>query len=209
LYSSGLLYEGVMRILYGRQFHSKYQSVANLIPETYSVLDLCCGPALVYSYLSLENQRRYLGVDLSRKFVQAVGKKGVSVVHGDVWRDDLPKNYDCILLLSSLYQFDPVADIVLQKMLFAATELVIISEPIINLSTSRNTLLKKLASSLTSPADGSLPYSGFRYDSGTLTKALQRYREVLKVDFVLAGGRERVVAFDAKKWRTLQGVAKA
>jgi hypothetical protein len=38
---------------------------------------------------------------------------------------------------------------------------------------------------------------------------LQRYREVLKVDFVLAGGRERVVAFDAKKWRTLQGVAKA
>ena len=58
VYKSPLLYEAVMLALYGRHYFARYRAIADLIPAGSSVLDLCCGPAILYSrYLRNKNVR--------------------------------------------------------------------------------------------------------------------------------------------------------
>ena len=46
-YANVPIYRLVMRLLYGREYHRKYQAVADLIPSSSSVVDLCAGDCLL------------------------------------------------------------------------------------------------------------------------------------------------------------------
>src|SRR2546422_11499698 len=70
------------------------------------------------------------------------------------------------LFRSSLYQFHDIADTLLPRLYAAARRLLVIAEPVRNLSQSRRRSVRWLARALTRTADGRVHV--FRYTEGTL-----------------------------------------
>ena len=91
LYRSALLYELLMIMLYGRHYAGRYRAIANLIPAQSSVLDLCCGPAVLYHRYLRQKSIGYTGLDLSGAFVKRLNQRGA---HGQVW--DLHGDEPCL-----------------------------------------------------------------------------------------------------------------
>ena len=78
IYRSSSFYEFTMLALYGRHYGSRYRAVADLIPGGSSVLDLCCGPALLYHRYLRHKSVRYTGLDVNAKFIAScAGAQGV------------------------------------------------------------------------------------------------------------------------------------
>lgn len=48
IYRSRAGYELAMFMLYGRHYSARYRAIANLIPYGAEVLELCCGPGILY-----------------------------------------------------------------------------------------------------------------------------------------------------------------
>ena len=82
LYKSAVLYELLMVMLYGRHYSGRYRAIADLIPAQSSVLDLCCGPAVLYHRYLRQKSIRYTGLDLSSTFIKHLNQRGA---HGQVW----------------------------------------------------------------------------------------------------------------------------
>ena len=186
IYRSARAYDFSMRVLYGRHYESRYQTIADLIPPRASVLDLCCGPGLLYSRYLRHTCRDYLGLDINPKFVDRVVALGG---RGTVW--DLQKNRalppaDYVIMQASLYHFLPDASPVIDRMLEAAGNQVIIAEPIRNLTTTK---FAWLARSLTDPGTGSHLH---RFTESSLDAFLGAYGRQLTQSFLIAGGREKV-----------------
>src|SRR5215467_14769223 len=102
IYKRPALYEAVMLMLYGRYYSSRYRSVADLIPTGSSVVDLCCGPAVLYNRYLRHKSVRYTGLDLSGQFIDHLRRRGGE---GQVWDarspDPLPPA-DFVVMQASL-----------------------------------------------------------------------------------------------------------
>ena len=80
IYSNASIYEAVMRALYGRGYNERLRSVAELIAEGSSVLDVCCGPGtLFHRYLKTKGVH-YTGLDINRHFVERLAAGGQTVI---------------------------------------------------------------------------------------------------------------------------------
>src|SRR5262245_26575176 len=90
---------------------------------------------------------------------------------------------------ASLYHFLPDASEVVDRMLQAARELVIIAEPIRNLATSNSRLLSMLGRLLTNPGVGE---HSLRFTEATLADFFAGYPSRVVDSFKIAGGREQV-----------------
>jgi hypothetical protein len=93
------------------------------------------------------------------------------------------------LMQASLYHFLPDAAPLLDRMLAAARDRVIISEPIRNISSSTNPLLRVLGRRGTDPGAGGHDH---RFTEETLDKLLSRYAPRVRRSFLIPGGREKV-----------------
>jgi hypothetical protein len=127
-----------------------------------------------------------LGLDINPMFVDRVVELGGG---GAVW--DLQKNRplppaEYVIMQASLYHFLPDASPVIDRMLEAARNQVIIAEPIRNLTTSRFAWLARL---LTDPGTGSHMH---RFTEGSLDALLGAYTQQLSQSFLIGGGREKV-----------------
>jgi ubiquinone/menaquinone biosynthesis C-methylase UbiE len=69
IYRSASLYELAMLLLYGRHYTSRYRAIAELVPVGSSVLDLCCGPALLYHRYLRTKDVQYTGLDINANFI--------------------------------------------------------------------------------------------------------------------------------------------
>ena len=136
-----------MRLLYGSDYARKYQAVADEIPAGSLVIDLCCGDCAIAPLLE-EKGCKYIGLDINERFVQWAKKRGLDVRNWNAGQMDIPEG-DVICMQSSLYQFMPNANLIIERMLKSARKAVIISEPIDNMTTSPSSLLRKLALQLT------------------------------------------------------------
>src|SRR5258708_26486559 len=87
IYKSSFVYELAMLVLYGRHYSSRYRALAELIPDGSSVLDLCCGPALLYHRYLRSKDIQYTGLDINPSFIDRLIKRGGN---GTVW--DLKSN---------------------------------------------------------------------------------------------------------------------
>ena len=82
IYSDAFVYEVVMRALYRRGYNERFSSVAELIGEGSSVLDVCCGPGtLFHRYLKTKGVT-YTGLDINRHFVERLSAEGAT---GLIW----------------------------------------------------------------------------------------------------------------------------
>lgn len=152
IYHNALLYQLMMRVIYGKDFVRRYVLVADCIDKDWSVLDLCCGDCYIKSFLP--KSVHYEGRDFNETFVRGGRAKGITVEYCDMKRGiDARKKYDCVIMMGSLHQFIPNENKVLSDMKGIAKKRVIISEPVKNIVTSKNRIVSMLARVLSNPGD--------------------------------------------------------
>jgi len=193
IYSNHILYQLIIRCLYGQHYQDRYRALSNLIPEHSSVVDLCCGDCYLYTRYLKPKQVNYLGLDLSPSFVSAAQKQGINARLFDVWVDPIPAA-DFIIMEGSLYQFIPHADQVIHRMLVSAHQKVLVAEPIINLSTSANPVLAAIRRLPLRTFSGAIPIAGPRFFQQSLLELFNSF-ESFSHYFLIPGGREMIGIF--------------
>ena len=195
IYKSSLVYELAMLVLYGRHYNARYTAIVDLIPDNTSVLDLCCGPALLFHRYLRNKSVRYTGLDINQQFIDRLIRSGAA---GEVWdlRSDraLPAS-DYVIMQASLYHFLPDASNIVNRMLSAARKSVIIAEPVRNLATSSSSFLSFIGKTFTNAGSGE---QANRFNQESLEAFLDRYRAHLSRSFPIAGGREVVYVLDGQ-----------
>lgn len=189
IYRNSSLYELAMLALYGRHYGSRYRAIAELIPDGAGVLDLCCGPALLYHRYLRQKSVQYTGLDVNAQFIDQLTRRGAS---GEVWdlRSDKPlPKADYVIMQASLYHFLPDPSPVVDRMLRAARKQVMIAEPIRNLSSSDSRLLALAGKLLTNPGAGD---HSQRFNEASLDQFFKRYISSVQQSFLIAGGREKM-----------------
>jgi SAM-dependent methyltransferase len=188
IYRNPLLYELIMCLLYGRHYRSRSRAIADLIEPGSSVLDLCCGSGLLYHRYLREKNVDYTGLDVSRPFVERLSKQGVRAIVWDLQSAAALPRADYVTMQSSLCYFLPDPSPVIDRMLNAANEAVIIAEPIRNLSTSSLPLVASMAVKLSGPGGG----HSQRFNEKSLDELFAAYSSGLRRSFKIPGGREKV-----------------
>lgn len=178
-----------MLALYGRHYPSRYRAIADLIPAGASVVDLCCGPALLFSRYLRHKNVRYTGLDVNAGFIEKLIRAGGT---GEVWdlrKDEPLPRADYLIMQASLYHFLPDALPVVERMIKAARRQVILAEPIRNLATSASPLLAMLGRVFTNPGVGEQSH---RFTEESLDELFSFYGSQVDRSFLIAGGREKV-----------------
>jgi SAM-dependent methyltransferase len=172
------------------------RAVAAEVPDGASVLELCCGPGTLYLHYLRTRTREYVGIDVNPTFVDQLRRRGVDARRLDLASnggDPLP-TADTVLLQASLYHFLPAADRIIDRMLAAARDQVIVSEPGRNLASSDLPLVGRLGRRAADPGVGG---HAQRFTEETLEALMARYRERTLKSFPIPGGRERVYVLSA------------
>src|SRR5712691_5628140 len=169
IYRFPTLYRLAMRVGYGADSEARYPLVADLVADQTGqpshILELCCGDLALYRHLLRRGlARSYLGLEQSPA--------------------------DTVIMQASLYQFHDIADTLLPRLWTAARRLLVIAEPVRNLSQSRYGAAHWAARILTRTDDR---VHIFRYTEATLLELYQRCKiPVSRLDRT-PGGREIVV----------------
>ncbi len=143
------------------------------------MLELCCGPGTLYLRYLRARTSAYTGLDVNSRFVEQLRQRGVDARLLDLASgagEPLPAA-DVVVLQASLYHFLPAPERILDRMLAAARDRVIVSEPVRNLASSDLPLVGRLGRRAADPgvgghahrfteatladADGALPTRGF------------------------------------------------
>ena len=193
LYKSAGVYNLVMRVLYGRQYASRWTKIAELIPAGSTVIDLCCGSAVLYHRHLRQKSVDYTGLDISSRFVNALTERGVKSLVWDLREDTPLPRADVVVMQASLYHFLPHASRVVDRMLEAAHRQVIIAEPIHNIATSNVPIISAIAGRLSGPVVATNPQ---RFTEETLDRFFMAYAANVKQSFKIAGGREKVYVLE-------------
>jgi SAM-dependent methyltransferase len=193
IYRNALVYELAMLGLYGRHYRARYRAVAGLIPDRSSVIDLCCGPGVLFDRYLRDRSIDYTGIDVSPRFVARVNRQGGRGLLDDLGAGRPLPEGDTIVMQAGLYQFLPDPGPIVRRMLLAARERVIIAEPVRNLATSSNRWLAAVARRLTGPAPRVSPA---RYTEASFDAFLARLGVRVTWSFHVPGGREKVVVLD-------------
>lgn len=179
-----------MRALYGRHYAARLRAVAEQVPDGASVLELCCGPGTLYLRHLRARVSGYVGVDVNDGFVERLRRRGVDARELDLadGAEPLPRA-DVVILQASLYHFLPHADRIIERMLAAARQQVIVSEPVRNLASSGNSLVARLGRRAADPGVGG---HADRFTEASLAALMARYDERILRSFPIPGGRELV-----------------
>jgi SAM-dependent methyltransferase len=188
IYRSARGYELLMRALYGRNYAARMAAVAEQVPDGASVLELCCGPGTLYFRHLRGRVGSYTGLDVNEGFVSLLRRRGVDAHVTDLANSDaaLPPA-DVVLMQASLYHFLPDAHTLVERMIGAARDRVVISEPIRNLASSDFPLVGLLGRRAADPGVGG---HADRFTESTFDALMERYE--VSAAFLIPGGREKV-----------------
>jgi SAM-dependent methyltransferase len=190
VYRSARGYELLMRALYGRHYAARMRVVADQVPAGASVLELCCGPGTLYTHHLRDRAGGYVGVDVNAGFVDALRRRGVDARLLDLADPGRPlPAADVVIMQASLYHFLPDATSIVDRMIAAALDRAIISEPVRNLATSDLPLIATLGRRGADPGVGA---HAERFTEATLDALMDGYRERVLSAFPIPGGREKV-----------------
>ena len=194
IYRTGPGYELAMRILYGRHYDSRYRAIADLIGTESSVLDVCCGPATLFTRYLKQKRVEYTGLDINAAFMRSLNSQGASGMVWDIREEQRPlPQADYVVMQASLYHFLPDAAPVVDRMLAAARLHVIIAEPVRNLASSDNPLLRFAGRLLTNPGSGEQPD---RFTESSLAEFFKQYGPRVQRSMPIPGSREIVYVLD-------------
>jgi hypothetical protein len=191
IYSNQLIYHLLMRVLYGLNFKDRYRAIAEIVPNEASVVEVCCGDCYLYrKYLKFKNID-YLGLDINPIFIHFATQKHINAMLFDLNKGVLPKA-DIVILQAGLYQFIPKHKEIVDKLLSAALQTLIIAEPIKNLSESQNPIISFIAKRAANPGTG---HAEMRFNEKTIMEFFKSYGDHTEKIFKIEGGREIVGIF--------------
>jgi SAM-dependent methyltransferase len=200
VYRSAAIYELVMLGLYGRHYPARYRALAEMIPAKASVLDVCCGPGILYDRYLRRKGVDYLGLDINPRFVARVRRRGGRAMLWDLHRDEPLPAADYVTMQASLYQFLPNAAPIVERLCRAARKRLIVAEPIRNLADSAWPWLARMAQRSTDPGLGSRPS---RFTEATLDELFRSLGMPVSRSFLIPGGREKIYVLDPAEGRPL------
>jgi SAM-dependent methyltransferase len=195
IYRSAGGYELLMRVLYGRHYADRLRLVAAQVPEGASVLELCCGPGTLYRRHLRGRTGAYTGLDVNPGFVARLRGAGIDARELDLAADRPLPEADVVLIQASLYHFLPDAAALVDRMLDAARDRVIVAEPIRNLASSGLPLVSFLGRRAADPGVGG---HAARFDESSLDSLMAAYAARTLTAFVIPGGREKVFVLSAR-----------
>jgi SAM-dependent methyltransferase len=197
IYRNAAAYELLMRGLYGRHYGTRLSTIAAQIRPGASVLELCAGPGALYRRHLRDRAGAYTGVDVNDGFLARLRQLGADTLKLDLTAGagSLPAA-DVVIMQASLYHFLPAAGEVVDRMLAAAGERVIIAEPIRNLASSRLPLIARIGAGAADPGAGD--GHAQRFDEATLDRLMYAYARQTVAVFKIPGGREKVYVLDPR-----------
>ncbi len=196
VYRSARGYELLMRVLYGSHYEDRLAVVAERVPSGSSVLELCCGPGRLYTRYLRGRVSSYIGLDVNVGFIERLRRQGVDARQLDLSADAPLPPADVAIMQASLYHFLPEPRPVLERMLSTASDRVIVSEPVRNLSTSGVPLVGSLSRRTADPGTGGHEQ---RFSEQTLDALVATFAPRVLEAFPAPGGREKVFVLDARR----------
>jgi hypothetical protein len=172
IYRSIYFYRLAMEVLYTGRYRARFFPVCRLIRGN-KVTELCFGDTLIARFCIKKNIT-WSGFDINENFVRHALSRGYSATYADLRNTMQLPPADTVVICGSLYHFKDHLEDLLRKMLDASSY-IIISEPVINLS-SRSGIIGKLAKGSADVAGDS---QEFRYTESSLLQELTKYGEML------------------------------
>lgn len=162
-----------MQLLYKGQYHKRYKKLFPVL-KAKKITELCFGDTIVAQYCK-ENNIGWTGYDVNLPFVKNAQKNNFNAIQQDILKVEAFEKADICLIIGSLYHFHQSLELLLKKM-FDCASVIIISEPIKNLTQSKG-IIGKLAK-------GSTDINGqqnFRFNEQTLIQKLEELQ--LRLNF--------------------------
>ena len=167
-----------MNILYKFKYRRRFEDILDAITRgTSSVLELCFGDILIASECK-KREMQWTGIDLNPTFVNFAIRHGFHAIADDVLSMEKLQPCDVCIMSGSLYHFYADIEKMIAK-LCASASCVIISEPVVNLS-SGNGMLARLARIFTNAGKGN---EDFRFNAVSLIETLYKYKDELKFSY--------------------------
>ena len=193
IYNHRTAYHLLMRLLYGRYFSARYEAIAAEVSAGSEVVDVCAGDGYLYLKYLRAKPVQYQALDISPRLVQWMQRHSIPARQFDVWQDAVPAA-DIVIMQASLYQFLPNAAPVIEKLLRAARQCVIITEPVRNIASSDKPVLRLIGKHLTRPEEGGGVYQAHRFDQTSLMALFLQF-PAFERSCELPGGREMMGIF--------------
>lgn len=130
----------MMNFLYKGNYTRRFDPVCELI-QGKSVTELCFGDTIVAEFCKKKGIS-WQGMDINPRFVSNALEKGHNAKLADIRKINLP-SADTVIVCGSLYHFYPQLESLFTQILMSSSR-IIVSEPVINLS-SRKGIIGKLA----------------------------------------------------------------
>jgi hypothetical protein len=166
IYSNIRYYRFVMSLLYKGNYYERFRTIIPYI-EGNSVTELCFGDTIIADYCR-KNGISWTGLDINESFVENARRRGFTASKTDLNEAPVLPNAETCIISGSLYHFHDRLDELFSKIL-ASAPLLIISEPVRNLSDNHGIIGKLAKASAT--VDGK--EQPFRYTDQTLKEALE------------------------------------
>ena len=195
IYRSARGYELLMHALYGRHYEARMTAVAAQVPPGAIVLELCCGPGTLYLRHLRRHVGGYIGLDINERFVAQLRSQGVDARHCDLALDRELPHADVVIMQASLYHFLPDASPILERMIAAARDRVIVAEPVRNLASSGLPGVAQLGRKAADPGTGD---HAQRFSEESLDRLMAGYGNRILEAFKIPGGREKVFVLRAR-----------
>lgn len=166
IYKNVFVYRMLMQLLYKGQYKQRYKKIIPFLRAN-KITELCFGDSIIAEYCR-QNNIEWTGYDINLPFVKHAKKNNLNAIKGDIVTLEKFEQADICLLIGSLYHFHESLEIVFEKM-FSCAPVIIISEPIKNLTQNKG-IIGKLAK-------GSSDINGleqnFRFNEQTLIQKLE------------------------------------
>lgn len=178
IYKNIHIYRILMNILYSLKYKKRFSEIVNEFSENdKNILELCFGDI----YIADECRKRginWMGIDISENFVKFANKKGYHAIKDDLTKIETLPLSDICIMCGSLYHFHNEIDLILGKML-ASSQKIIISEPIVNLSSKKN-LIGKISKILTNAGKGA---ENFRFNKESIIDTLDELKNKMSFEY--------------------------
>lgn len=165
-----------MSLLYKGNYYKRFEPVLRQISGK-RVTEICFGDTVIAEYCKKESID-WKGIDINEVFVTNALEKGLSAERNDILSIAKLPQADTCIICGSLYHFNISLESLFIKMLESAP-LIIISEPVLNLSNNKG-IIGKLAKASAS-VDGKK--QAFRFTEQTLLEALTQLSKKLHFEF--------------------------
>lgn len=181
-----------MSLLYKGNYYKRFEPILKQISGK-KVTEICFGDTVIAEYCK-KNSIDWKGIDINDVFVKNALKKGLSAERNDILSIPKLPEADTCIICGSLYHFYISLESLFTKMLECAP-LIIISEPVLNLSNNKG-IIGKLAKA-SANVDGKK--QAFRFTEETLLAALNNLKEKLKFEYTIVDRFEKDIIIVIKK----------